>query len=157
MEYYKVIEGFENYSVSNFGDVKINKTNKVMISTFDKDGYKSIKLSKDGKRFNKRVHRLVAEAFIPNPENKPVVDHINNVYDDNNAENLRWATRSENQYNQTLQTKSTSGFKGVTFHKASGKWRAVIVINKKNIHLGSFETKEEAIEARVMKAFEVFG
>ena len=87
MEEFKLIKGFENYSVSNLGNVKNNKTNRILKQDNNK-GYKLVKFN--GK--NKRVHRLIAEAFIPNPDNKPCIDHINNIRNDNRIENLRWAT-----------------------------------------------------------------
>lgn len=63
----------------------------------DKDGYKIISTRHpDGRTTSARVHRLVAEAYVPNPENKPVVNHINGIKDDNRAENLEWVTVSEN-------------------------------------------------------------
>ena len=92
MEEYKLIKNFENYSVSNLGNVKNNNTNKI-IKQYNNQGYKQIHLN--GKSL--RVHRLVAEAFIPNPENKPCVDHKNNIRDDNRIDNLRWATIKENK------------------------------------------------------------
>ena len=70
MEEYKLIKNFENYLVSNLGDVKNNDTNEI-IKQYNSQGYKRVFLN--GK--NKRVHRLVAEAFIPNPENKPCVEY----------------------------------------------------------------------------------
>lgn len=65
----------------------------------DKDGYAIAQIEQGGKSYYFRVHRLVAEAFIPNPESKPQVDHINAIKDDNRASNLRWATPKENNNN----------------------------------------------------------
>lgn len=52
----------------------------------------------------KKIHRLIAEAFIPNPENKPCIDHINTIRHDNRIENLRWATYKENGNNEITKT-----------------------------------------------------
>lgn len=59
-------------------------------------GYYMVTLNKNGKCTNTTIHRLMAEAFIPNPENKPFVDHINGIRSDNRIENLRWCTNQEN-------------------------------------------------------------
>ena len=74
MEEYKLIKNFENYSVSNIGNVKNNNTNKIL-KQCNNNGYKKVYLN--GKYLS--VHRLVAETFILNPENKPCVDHKNNI------------------------------------------------------------------------------
>ena len=63
----------------------------------------------DGKRKSAKIHRLVAEAFIPNPENKECVDHIDKVRNNNNVNNLRWATKSENCMNKKIQSNNKSG------------------------------------------------
>ena len=105
MENWKDIEGYEGlYQVSNIGRVKRLAGFKCNVERFltgqkDKDGYILLCLSKDGSIKRYRVHRLVAEAFVPNPDNKPEIDHINTDRSDNRAENLRWATRKENANN----------------------------------------------------------
>lgn len=109
MEIWKDIEGFEGlYKVSNLGEIKsVTRTvnscynssmivkGKLRIQSL-KAGYKYVDLSKDGKTKSLRVNRIVAIAFIPNPENKPYVNHINGIKSDNRVENLEWNTASEN-------------------------------------------------------------
>lgn len=76
------------------------------------NGYRSVVLCKEGKTYPKLVHRLVAEAFIPNPENKPVVDHIDTNTLNNNVENLRWATTQENALNELSRKHNSDSKKG---------------------------------------------
>ena len=98
----KQIEDFPRYMVSNMGRV-FSYTNpekpKLLRAGVDGGGYPQVTLIKDGKKYSKKVSRIVAEAFIPNPDNKPQVDHINTVKTDSRACNLRWATASENALN----------------------------------------------------------
>lgn len=95
------IKDFPGYFVTDCGDVysrSFNKTGRFKKLKFwkAKYGYVYTDLCYKGKRFHKRIHRLVAQTFIPNPENKPQVNHINGITNDNRVENLEWSTCSEN-------------------------------------------------------------
>ena len=83
-------------------------------------------------------------AFIENPSKLPLVDHINGDKQNNRVENLRFATKSQNQANSKLYSTSTTGIKGVTWHKQNKKFYAQIKINSKQYHLGYYDFKEEA-------------
>lgn len=96
-EEWRKIKDFPNYSVSNTGKVRNDKRNKVKVPVKTNTGYAKTDLYKDGKRTCRRTHRLVGEAFIPNPENKPEINHKDGNKLNNNADNLEWVTRSENE------------------------------------------------------------
>lgn len=108
-EIWKDIEGYEGrYQVSNLGQVKrlasvttgrwgiTHLKELIMKQTSDDEGYLSVGLTKDNKQTSYRVHRLVAQAFIPNLENKPEVNHKDGVKYNNLSTNLEWCTDSEN-------------------------------------------------------------
>ena len=96
-EVFTDIPGYEGYQVSNHGRVKNSKTSKILKPYLTR-GYLRVSLYNESGRKCKLVHRLVAEAFIPNPQNKSEVNHINGCKTDANACNLEWATASENMY-----------------------------------------------------------
>lgn len=126
-EIWKDIKGYEGlYQVSNTGKVRsldrtvIGKNNskrliygKELSKTDNGRGYDKVALQNDGRNTRKicKVHRLVAETFIPNPENKPEVNHINCNKKDNRVSNLEWSTSSENSkhaYDNNLKNVSRS-------------------------------------------------
>lgn len=96
MEKYKEIIGFENYSVSNIGNVKSNNIDKILSPELLKSGYHRVKLFKNGKSKKILIHRLVAEHFLDNPENKPFVNHKNGIKTDNRLINLEFVSAKEN-------------------------------------------------------------
>ena len=98
------IEGYENYLIFEDGKVINTLIGKEMKSSFNNRYYR-IGLTKDNKQNFFKLHRLIALAYIPNPDNKPCIDHINRNTQDNRIENLRWVTRSENQRNKSCYSK----------------------------------------------------
>lgn len=94
----KQIEGFDRYFINSSGVIQYKSSNKLKIlkPRLNKDGYVIARLCKNGKRKDYLVHRLVAIAFIPNPENKPIVNHIDSDRSNNRLYNLEWNTAKEN-------------------------------------------------------------
>jgi hypothetical protein len=157
MEEYRKIVDFENYEISNFGDVRNVKTVRILKPCVNSSGYYVVNLCEDKKQTTKQIHQLVADAFIENPENKQCVDHQDNNPLNNCVENLRWVTLSQNSQNAKISKRNKSGFKGVCFNKNANKWQAQIMIDGIHIHLGYYENIEDAKSARIKRANDVFG
>ena len=132
-EQWKPVVGYEGlYEVSSYGRVircarttfrnnkPVNLRQKILAQTKNEKGYPQVTLVKDSKRTTIKVHRLVALAFVENPENKPEVNHINENKEDNRAINLEWVTRTENMTRGTVQERiSKNGLnKGIVGVKA---------------------------------------
>ena len=157
-EQWRSISGYLNYQVSNIGRVRNATSGLIMKLSVDHNGYHCIKLYRNGKQTNLKIHRLVSLEFIPNPHNKPSVDHIDGKAKLNNTiTNLRWATSLEQQGNTTKQLNTSSQYKGVSWKKKNRKWAAAITIHGKQTHLGYFNNEEEAALAYNKAAMERFG
>jgi hypothetical protein len=94
-----------------------------------------------------RAHRIIWMMVYGTPP-EGQIDHINGDRSDNRLVNLRCVSVAENRRNQKTPITNTSGFIGVGWHKHTGKWRASIKINGRAIHLGGFDTIEQAVQAR---------
>ena len=123
LEVYSTIEGFNDYLVTSQGRVlslNYNRENKMRELKQRKNncGYMLVTLFKNGKRFDKTVHRLVAQAFISNPENKTQVNHIDEEKTNNHVSNLEWVTAKENTNHGTRNERA-----GKTISKVSSDGR----------------------------------
>ena len=105
----------------------------------------------------KKLRKKTMVTSIANPDDKPTVDHIDKDKTNNNVQNLRWATRSEQVQNQGKRSDNTSGYKGVCYHKQTKKYQARIRIGDKYKSLGYFKTAEEASKAYEAAAKEHHG
>jgi hypothetical protein len=99
-----------------------------------------------------KIHRI-----IMNPKPKDFVDHKNGDPLDNRYENLRICSKQQNEFNRKIHSNNTSGYRGVSFHSQTKKWRATINFNKKQYSLGFFETASDAAKAYNRTAAELFG
>lgn len=150
MEFFVTIKGdFENYEISNLCRVRNKTSGLILKKSFSKNGYIYHSFSNRKLKKHKYLHRLMAEAFIDNPNYKEEVNHINGNKLDNSIENLEWVTRRENQSHYFGNNNKTSQFVGVSYLKNCGKWRAYIRVNRKLLSLGFHKTEIEAYQARV--------
>jgi len=145
MEEWRVIDNNPDYQVSNTGLVRSIKHNRVKVlrPALMNSGYWIISLTANGIQHSYTVHRLVALAFIPNPDGKNEVDHINRIKTDNRVENLRWATRSQNQIN----TSTRAEHRQIQLTK-SGSYCVRIQRNSRLVFCKNFPTLAEAVAGR---------
>ena len=153
-EIWKKIPNYNDYEISNLGNVKSLKKGKEKIILSHGCGkrngkyrYKSIKLSKNGVPKRIRIHQLVAMAFLNhniNNNNNLVVDHINNNGFDNRLENLQIITKIKNQQKDK---KPISGFTGVHKSSSTNGWRVRVTRNKKEITIGYYKKIQDAKKA----------
>ncbi len=89
-----------NYEISDEGQVRNMKTGRILKPSCNSDGYYQYSLRYNGKQYSSKAHRLIAEAFIPNPDLKPEIDHIDRNKTNNNILNLRWSDRNIQNQNK---------------------------------------------------------
>jgi hypothetical protein len=134
-EIWKPVVGYEGcYEVSNLGRVNSIKRNGtlggILKKILDTDGYIICCLMKSDIRMNKKVHRLVAQAFIPNPDNKPAVNHIDNDKTNNKVSNLEWCTNKENSVHCVKQNRQQ---KGEVHYSSKLKLTDILFIRQSNL------------------------
>ena len=100
--FWRHIKGFEDYYlISDTGQVWSARRDRCLKPKIDRDGYEVVVLSVDGQSYYRSVHRLVAQAFLPNPRSLPTVNHINEIKTDNRVSNLEWASVADNDNHGT--------------------------------------------------------
>ena len=167
-EIWKDIPGYEGlYQVSSLGRIKnVRKTlrdHKLLIPKVNAYGYYYTNLSKEGILKTIRIHRVVAECFVENINNKKTVNHIDGNKLNNDSSNLEWLTSQENTQHalenglcskkliKSRLNRSKNGENntvGVVYNKGACKWIGYIWINGKYNHLGCFDSEKDAIDAR---------
>ena len=145
MEEWKIIHDYENYEVSNFGNVRNKKTKKILVPWTTKNGYLQIALCKNCKKLNHYIHRLVAQHFIINEEEKKEIDHKDRNKQNNHFNNLIWCSRSENNINK--KATSIVGEKNIS-QTIYNTFDVYIQRNKQSVFRKTFKTLEDAIKAR---------
>lgn len=145
---------FPNHIIRSDGTILGLRYKNILVHQFCKQGYPVIFLkNRYGKKKRFFIHYLVASTFLgPKPKGLDT-DHIDRDKTNNNLNNLRYVSRATNNFNKDGNKNNTSGYKGVAWHGQKGMWRAYIMFDYKQKHLGLFSTKEQANEAR--KAAEI--
>lgn len=122
---YKQVEGYENYIVNECGRIVNSKYNRELAQTVDSEGYLTVQLWKNGKGKTCLIHRLVALAFIDNPEKKPHVHHKDSDRRNCHVDNLAWVTNKENcQERVKKQTKGNISKKKIMKMYKRKKWNS---------------------------------
>ena len=143
MEQWKTIQEFPKYEISSLG--RVRRGENILHLCLSTRGYFVVCLCNQDGHKNKTVHRLLALAFLPNPENKPCIDHINRDKTDNRLENLRWVTVSENGRNQDFKQTNTNHHH---IHQMTNKFFHVTYKINKIIYQKNFKHLEDAIAWR---------
>ena len=149
---YKRIEGYENYIIFTTGKI-YSQSKKIFIKKFlNNHNYYTVSLY-NIKQKTFKLHRLLALAFLPNPNNLPTIDHIDINKQNNNLSNLRWASQKKQNINQNIRKDNTTGYKGITYRKDKNMYVAHWRENKK-LKSKSFSIKKYGEDEALRLAIE---
>lgn len=136
-EEYRDIEGFPNYKVSNLGNVKNSKRNKIKEPGYDSHGYLKVDLYKNSKKSTKKIHRLVADAFLPKDPQRSDINHKDGNKKNNVVTNLERCTKSENMKhafkNNLVKMSPSYGMLGKKNPNGGRKKRKVMIVETKQV------------------------
>jgi hypothetical protein len=148
-EVFRMIDEFPRYDVSNFGLVRNRKTGRLLKSAENWAGYLHVVLRKNNKSYTKRIHRLVCETFIDNPNNYKCVDHIDRCKSNNHVSNLRWASHSMNAKNR--KSVGNTNITGVSWSEVRKRYLCQVTdFNSKPIRK-SFSISKYGNKARALQ------
>ena len=174
-EIWEDVVGYEGYyQASNTGKIRsvdrtISRINvwgfisdfkhkgKELAGTRGSNGYKMVVLSKNKCKICRMWHRVIAETFIAGYSDVLEVDHKDRDLENNNSDNLRIVTRTQNGMNRAVQKNNKTGFKGVHYSKETGKYCAMIRIDGKTKNLGYYVNIEDAVSVYDKKAYKIYG
>jgi hypothetical protein len=162
-EIWKSVPDFEGYyEVSSFGNIRsfdrivepIGREpyllpGRVLRTQSDKDGYRLVTLTVNRVRRTLKVHRIVAQVFVPNPDNLPLVDHKDGTRDNNVDINLRWVDWHLNSLDAHM-IRASSGFRGVRRHRDGYQAYCHDHVRSKFVHIGVYSSMEAAVTARAL-------
>lgn len=119
------IVDFPDYSINRCGQIRNVRLGHILKGALEAGGYIVVRLYRDGKMKDFKIHHLVASSFIPNPFDLPIVDYIDHDKTNNNWKNLRWVTQTDNAQSRRKTGKPvTSRYKGVAWAARHKKWAA---------------------------------
>lgn len=136
------IKGFEEYCITHDGLVYSKYLEDFMKLGINEKGYSIVSLSKNNKTYVRKVHKLVAEAFIPNPNNKPEVNHKKGIKSNNHFWNLEWSTRSEN-----LKHAYSTGLREPIHHENHPSSIKILQLTKEGVNIGVWDSMSQAAKA----------